>query len=96
MILLVNSYLSFYPTTPQGKISNRKTQLCQKRTQRCQQITVQKLHTTFKPLIFNQIMIKKLVQNYKTPKNKPSQKLETVIYPVPFEHTFSDQNYLKR
>ena len=95
IILLVNSSLSFYLITPQGKFSNHKTQLCKERTQQCQKTTVQKLHTTFKPLIFNQIMIKKLVQNYKPPKNKLSQKFETVIYPVPFDPTFSYQNYLK-
>ena len=41
MIWLVNSSLFFYPITLQREFSNRKTQLCQGRTQWCQQITVQ-------------------------------------------------------
>ena len=41
MILLVNISLYFYPITSQHDFSNRKTHLCQWRTQWCQQITVQ-------------------------------------------------------
>ena len=40
-IWLVKSSLSFYPITSQREFSNRKTQLCQGRTQWCKQITVQ-------------------------------------------------------
>ena len=40
-IWLVKSSLSFYPITSQREFYNRKTQLCQGRTQWCQQITVQ-------------------------------------------------------
>ena len=41
MIWLVNSSLYFYSITSQHNISNRKIQLCQGRTEWCQQITVQ-------------------------------------------------------
>ena len=39
--LIGNSSLYFYPITPQHKCSNHNIQLCQGRTQWCQQITVQ-------------------------------------------------------
>ena len=43
-IWLVNSSLYFYLITSQREFPNRITQLCQRRTQWCQQITVQEHH----------------------------------------------------
>ena len=51
-----------------------------------------KLQTNFKPLIFNQL-IKNSYRIIKIIKTDP--KMETVIYSVLFDHTFSDQIYLK-
>ena len=52
-----------------------------------------KLQTPFKPLILNQLKIKTRIELSKN--KKRIQKIETVRYSVLFDHTFSDQNYLK-
>ena len=56
---------------------------------------VLKLQTLFWPLVFNLLIIIKLVQIIKTIQKKSVQKIEMVKYSVLFNHTFYDENCFK-